>query len=54
MCPHSEWFDSYKLCDVGAFLMADGSSAKAIGIGILKVKIFDGVVRTLVNVRHVP
>ena len=53
MCPHKEWFDSYKPCDTGTLLMADDSSAKAIGIGTVKVKIF-GVVRTLANVRHVP
>ena len=35
-------------------MMADDTSANAIGIGIMKVKMFDGVVRALVNVRHVP
>ncbi|GMN61562.1 hypothetical protein TIFTF001_030640 [Ficus carica] len=54
MCPHKEWFDSYTPYDAGTLLIADDSSAKAIGIGTVKVKMFDTVVRTLANVRHVP
>ena len=34
--------------------MADDLSVKTTGIGTVKVKMFDGVVRTLVKVRHVP
>jgi len=54
MCPHKEWFDSYKSCDASALWMAGNSSAKVVGISIVKVKMFDGVVRTLTNVRHIP
>ena len=44
MYPCKEWFDSYEPCDAGILLMADDSSVKAIGIGIVKVEMFDGVV----------
>ena len=53
MCPHKEWFDTYEPC-VGTLLMANDSSAKVIGKSIVKAKMFDGIVRTLANVRHVP
>ena len=34
--------------------MGNDSNSKVIKIGIVKVKIFDGVVRALSNVKHVP
>ena len=49
MCPYKEWFDSYKPYNTGTLMMADDTSAKAIRICTVKVKMFDGVVRTLVN-----
>ena len=54
MCAYNECFDTYRPCDVGTILMGDDSRSKAIGIGIMKVKMFDGVVRRLSNMRHVP
>ena len=53
-CPYKEWFNSYKPCDASILLMANDSSAKVVGIGTEKIKMFDGVVRTLTSVRHVP
>ena len=32
--------------------MVDNSSAKVVGIGTMKVKMFDRIVRALTNVRH--
>ena len=34
--------------------MGNDSNSNVIKIGIVKVKIFDGVVRALSNVKHVP
>ena len=34
--------------------MGNDSNSKVIKIGIVKIKIFDGVVRALSNVKHVP
>jgi len=54
MCPNKEWFDNYKPCNGGTVLMGNDAVCKAIGIGTVKIKMFDGVVRVLGNVRHVP
>ena len=34
--------------------MGNDATCAVIGIGIVKIKMFDGVVRVLSNVRHVP
>ena len=34
--------------------MGNDATCSIIGIGTMKIKIFDGVVRVLSNVRHVP
>ena len=38
----------------GAVLMGNNASCKVAGIRIVRIKMFDGVVRTLGDVRHVP
>ena len=35
-------------------LLGDNHLCKTIGVGSVKFKIFDGVIRTLTDVRHVP
>ena len=54
MYPHIEYFDTYKACDASTIRMGDDSVSKVIGIGTVKVKMYDGAMRTLMNVRHVP
>ena len=39
-------------CD--SVLMENNAICKVVGIGTIKVKMFDNVVRTLMDVRHVP
>jgi hypothetical protein len=34
--------------------MGNDISCKNVGIGRIKIKMFDGIVRTLTDVRHVP
>lgn len=53
MCPKREWYSTYKEFS-GIVLMENNVSCKTIGIGNIKIKMFDGVVRTLVKIRHVP
>ncbi|KAL5547991.1 hypothetical protein UlMin_003222 [Ulmus minor] len=53
MCPHKEWFCTYQPYDVGTVLMGNDASCKVIGIGTVKIKMHDGIVRTLGNVRHI-
>lgn len=47
-------FDSYKPYDVNTILTTNDLSVKVIEIGSMKVKIFNGVVKTLTNVRNIP
>ena len=38
----------------GVVLMGNNASCKIAGIGTVRIKMFDGVVHTLGDVRHVP
>ncbi|GLJ48423.1 hypothetical protein SUGI_1022100 [Cryptomeria japonica] len=53
MCSHRNWFSSYQSIDGGVVLMGNTASCKTIGIGSIKIKMFDGVVKMLVEVRHI-
>uniref|UniRef100_A0A2N9H2K3 Integrase catalytic domain-containing protein n=1 Tax=Fagus sylvatica TaxID=28930 RepID=A0A2N9H2K3_FAGSY len=52
--PHKSWFDTYKSVNCSSVRMGNDASCKVIGIGTIKIKMFDNVVRTLGEVRHVP
>ncbi|KAG8501656.1 hypothetical protein CXB51_004770 [Gossypium anomalum] len=54
MSPNRDWFTTYEIVPEGVVLMRNNASYKIIGVGTIKVKMFDGVVRTLSDVRHVP
>ena len=54
MTPNRDWFSTYELVHKGAVLMGNNASCKATGIRTIRIKIFDGVVRALGDVRHVP
>ena len=45
---------SYQPIDGDNVLMGNNMPCKTIGIGSIKIKMHDGIVRTLSNVRHVP
>jgi hypothetical protein len=53
MCPNMQWFDTFKSCNVGTILMGNDVMCKAIGLGTVKVHMFDGIVRILINVKYV-
>ena len=38
----------------GVVLMGNNASSKVAGIGTVRIRMFDGVVRTLGDIRHVP
>nr|GEW47794.1 uncharacterized mitochondrial protein AtMg00810-like [Tanacetum cinerariifolium] len=46
--PHS--FENF----VNSFVVGNDSPLKVVGIGTIQIKMYDGVVRTLADVRHVP
>ena len=54
MCPYKECFGTYKECDASIVFMGNDSSSKVIEIGPIKVRMFDGVVKALSNVKHIP
>ena len=54
MTHHRDWFSTYKPVHNGAVLMGSNASCKVVGNGTIHIKMFDGVVRTLGDVSHVP
>ena len=53
MTPNKDWFNTYNLVNFGSIMMGNDASCKVVGIRNIKIKMFDGVVRTLCDVRHV-
>ncbi|KAK4590942.1 hypothetical protein RGQ29_021226 [Quercus rubra] len=53
MTPKKDWFDTYKPYNDGMVQMGNDATCPVIGNGTMKIKMFDGVVRVLSNVRHV-
>ena len=47
MAPHRDWFDTYKLINCNFVLMGNNVACKIVGIGKIKIKMFDNVVKTL-------
>lgn len=54
MTPKKDLFDTYKPYNSGMVQMGNNATCPVIGISTVKIKMFDGVVRVLSNVRHVP
>nr|CAD1844275.1 unnamed protein product [Ananas comosus var. bracteatus] len=54
ICTHREWFSTYMPIEGGDVLMENHSKCTVIRIGTVRVRIFDGVVRTISEVQHVP
>ncbi|KAG8478014.1 hypothetical protein CXB51_027814 [Gossypium anomalum] len=54
MSPNRDWFTTYETVSEGVVLMGNNTSCKIAGVGTIKFKMFDGVFRTLSDVRHVP
>ena len=54
MCPHKDWFSTYDPVDSTIVHMGNNAQCNVIGIGTVKIKTHDGVLRTLSNAHHVP
>ena len=52
--PNIEWFDTHRSVNCGSVIMGNDASYRVIEIGTIKIKMCNGVVRTLSDVRHVP
>jgi hypothetical protein len=53
MTLNRDWFDAYKSVNFGIVTMGNGVHCKITSIGNIRIKMFDGVIRTLYDVRHV-
>ena len=51
--PHRSWFATYTKTDEGSVTLGDNHPCKVAGIGTVRVRMFDGIVRTLTNVKHI-
>jgi len=51
---HRNWFISYQSIDDGVVFMGNGIPCKIFGVGSIRVRIFDGIVRESTDVRYVP
>jgi hypothetical protein len=54
MCSHRNWYISYQSIDEGVVLMGNGIPCKNVGVGSIRIMMFDGIVRELMDVRYVP
>nr|CAD41912.2 OSJNBa0033G05.13 [Oryza sativa Japonica Group] len=54
MCPNRDWFATYEVVQGGTVLMGDDTPCEVAGIGTVQIKMFDGCIRTLSDVRHIP
>ena len=48
-----DMFSSYEKC-TGIALMGNDHACKVVGIRSVRIKMFDGIVRTLIEVQHIP
>jgi hypothetical protein len=54
MCSHRIWFISYQSVDEGVVFMGNGIPCKIVGVGSVRIVMFDGIVRELTDIRYVP
>ncbi|KAF3662160.1 hypothetical protein T459_01046 [Capsicum annuum] len=54
MCPNKDLFSTYDSIEGGVVLVGNNVACKIIRKGTVRIKIYDGIVRNLRNVRCVP
>ncbi|KAK3016871.1 hypothetical protein RJ639_005957 [Escallonia herrerae] len=54
MCLNEDWFATYRSFDGGKVLMRNDAAYKVVRIDSIQIRMHDGIVRTLTDVRHVP
>ncbi|KAL4360887.1 hypothetical protein GQ457_04G022640 [Hibiscus cannabinus] len=52
--PNREWFSTYMPINSGSVYLGDDSCCNIVGIGEVRIRMYDGTVRTLCDVRHIP
>ena len=51
LCPIKEWFMDFRNLESGAVVIGNNQPCRTMGIGIIRLKMFDGMVRELKEVR---
>ena len=54
MCPDQNLFTTYNAFNGGEVLMGNNTMCKVVGLGTIRFKMFDGIIRELREVRHIP
>ena len=54
MCLHRSSYHAYQSVDDGIIYMENNVTCKTVVIGSIRIKMYDGIVRTLTDVRYVP
>jgi len=54
MYPKKEWFSTYEPFEEGTVQRKNEAACTKVGIGSIRMKMFDGLVRTLKDARYVP
>ncbi|CAD6255778.1 unnamed protein product [Miscanthus lutarioriparius] len=55
ICSNRDWVSSYKSMQSGDVVrMGDNNPREIVGIGSVQIKMHDGIIRTLKDVRHIP
>ena len=52
--PNREWFTTYRSANSGSVYLGDDRCCNIVGIGDVRIRMYDGTVRTLCDVRHIP
>lgn len=52
MCSHRSWLSTYQSIDEGVVFMGNNISCKTFGVGNIKISMFDNIVRTIIEARH--
>ena len=50
---HREWFATYDRSDGGTVSLGGDYPSKLAGVGTIRVRMYDGIIRILSNVKHV-
>jgi hypothetical protein len=54
MCSHRNWLFSYQSVDEGVVFMGNGIPCKTVGVGSIRIMMFNGIVKELTDVIYVP
>ncbi|XP_070022730.1 uncharacterized protein [Nicotiana sylvestris] len=54
MCPNRDWFVDFQEREYGVINTADNNPLTSYGIGSIRLRNHDGMIRTLTDIRYVP